>query len=107
MGRGVIAAYRLEWKPADWVYTSPKGFEQTIMKDGARIWALYTMPQPGCPNCIELYSGPHFIQPKHVYCKCLDGFTPLYLGPIIHDPWAVEMAWRKFPLMRESARRDH
>lgn len=86
MSNGEIMAYRLEWKPGDYVHTSPEGYAKEICKEGARVWALYTKPQPDCPQEIALYRGKYFVQPKHVYDRDLTGFVPLYLGPLINDP---------------------
>lgn len=93
--------YRLEWKPGDYIYESPEHYAKDICKASARTWGLYTEPQEGCDQAIEVYYGRHWVQPKNVHGKCLDGFTALYLGPILHQPPIDEDIIFAFPSIVE------
>lgn len=68
--------YRLEWKPGDYCYYTPNDYAREINVDGARIWALFAEPQPGCPSTTEVFLGWCWLRPK--YAKgglTLDGMT--------------------------------
>lgn len=82
----VAVGYRLEWKAGDYVFETAERFAKTVCKEGARIHGLFLHKQPGCDQDIAVYLGTHWIQPKHLHGRNLDGFTPLYLGPLLHEP---------------------
>ena len=99
--------YRLEWKPGEYLFATPESFAKEVCRDSARIWGLYTEPQHGCSDAITVYRGPHWIQPKYVYSKCLDGFAPLYLGPVLYEPIIDENELFTFPgIIEGRLRRD-
>lgn len=105
--RGLLLGYRLEWCPGDYVFETPEHFAKEICRNSARIWGLYTEPQSGCSNAAAVYLGPHWIQPKYVYGKCLDGFKPLYLGPLLYEPAMDEDVLFAFPgIIEERLRAD-
>lgn len=94
--------YRLEWKPGDYVHESVEAFAQEICKESARIWGLFTTPQAGCDPAVAVYKGRYWVQPKYVHGQSLDGFTPLYLGPVLHDPALSEEVQRLFPALADA-----
>lgn len=104
---GILLGYRLEWRPGDYVFETPENFAKECCRDSARIWGLYTEHQPECSDAITVYLGSHWIQPKYVYGKCLDGFRPLYLGPLLYEPAIDEYTFHIFPgIVEERLRSD-
>lgn len=80
-------AFRLEWKPGNYIFATVENYAIECGKEGARVWGLYKTPQPNCPQEIAVYRGSYWVQPKYVFGKSLVGFTPLYLGVMLHDGW--------------------
>ena len=97
-------AYRFEWKPADYTFCSRDDFARESRRDGARVCGLFEYPQPGCQPEPVVFYGWCWTQPK--YAKggvCPEGFVPLYLGPVIHEPAVDEAVLFAFPSLAEPA----
>lgn len=79
-----VVGYRLEWRPGDYMYYTPEDFAKEINKESARIWTLHLVRQPGCPNEPAVYKGWCWsVKENHLFTP---DFTPIYLGPKIHEP---------------------
>ncbi len=83
--------YRFEWKPGDYVYFTPDEYKVAVSKESARIQALYLEPIYGCLAEVEGYLAPEGMTPRftaarYVYKKDISQHTPLYLGPVLHEP---------------------
>ena len=102
-----IQGYRLEWKPGEYVHMSPEYYAKEVCRDGARTWGLYAEPQPGCSAEVAVYRGRYWIQPKYVYNTDLKDFTPLYLGPVLHEPPMDEAVLLAFPSIIEERLRTN
>lgn len=99
-----IVAYRLEWKPADYTFLSRDDFARENQRDSARVCGLFRSPQPGCPAEPAVFYGWCWTEPK--YAKggaCPEGFVPLYLGPVIHEPAMNDDVLFAFPSLAEPA----
>jgi ADP-ribose pyrophosphatase YjhB (NUDIX family) len=84
--RSVLLGYRLEWRPGDYVYQTPENYAKEVGTESARVRGLYTTPQLDCPPEIEVYKGWCWQRPGKLLYPSLKGFTPLYLGPVLHEP---------------------
>lgn len=94
--------FRMEWKPGDPCYLSAADYARESQRDGADTWGLFTDPQPGCSAEIEVYRGWCWVRPRYVSAvRDLAGFTPLYLGPLIHRGLLSEAAAYLFPRLIE------
>jgi len=83
----VPVAYRLEFRPGDPLYYSLEDFALEKHKQGSTIRGLYLKPQPGCPTQPDAYRTPKvFVPRKYSRGLNLSTMTPLYLGPVLHDP---------------------
>jgi hypothetical protein len=93
-----IVAWRLSWKPGDFIFLTLEQYELETTKASADIWALYREPHPQGSKEIAVYRGPHWVQPKYVYPHTkLDGFIPLYSGPLLYMAPICEDVAFKFP----------
>lgn len=98
-----IMGYRLSWKPGESIFMSVENFELETCKDSADIWALYREPHPNGSKEITVYKGGHWIEPKYVYPHTnLEGFIPLYSGPLLYmAPMGEDVAF-VFPGLMEA-----
>lgn len=98
-----LMGYRLEFKPGDPCYYTPKDYatEQAAGYDGADTWGLFQVPQPGCQAEVEVYFGWCWVRPKYASGKDLTDFTPLYRGPKLKDAPMDEAVLLLFPSLVE------
>ncbi len=96
--------YRLEFRPGDPCYYSPSNYKsaQDAGFDNADTWGLFKAPQHGCSPDVEVYLGWCWKQPKYVYGSSLDGFIPLYRGPLLKTAILDEEVLLLFPSLVES-----
>lgn len=102
--------YRLEFKPGDPCYYSPKSYKMAIEAGTANAdtYGLFTEPQPDCSNEIEVYKGWCWVQPKYVHGRDMSEFTPLYRGPLLVAATEDEQVLFVFPSIVElRLQRDH
>lgn len=95
--KGILVAYRLEWKPGDYCFLTPENYARELCKNSARTWGLYTEPQSKCPDTAVVYKGSYWIEPKYIKNRCLDEFKPLYMGPLLYEPSFDEDVLYLFP----------
>lgn len=95
-------AYRLEWKPGDYSFYTPDEYAKEILKDGARVCGVFESQQPGCKAEPVVFRGWCWVMPKHAKGGiCPEGFTPLYLGPVINEPAMDEDVLFAFPSLAD------
>lgn len=82
------SGYWVEFKPGDPALYSPEAFALEKFRWGGQIRALYLRPQQGCSQEPAAYRGRFWHQAKHyAYNRKIDpGATPMYIGPVLHDP---------------------
>ena len=97
--------YRLDFKPGDPCFYTPKEYasEQASGRDGAQTRGLFRVPQPGCPDCIEVYRGWCWVQPRYARSRVMFGFVPLYRGPLPKDGSVDGVVFLLFPSFVEDA----
>jgi hypothetical protein len=81
-----IAGYRLEWRAGNYVFETTEDYAVEINKASARIHSLHTAPQPNCDQEVYLYFGAGWVKAENLQDTPLEGFVPLYLGPLIWEP---------------------
>lgn len=98
--------YCLEFRPGDRCYYGLEDFARETHRSGAVIRGLYREPQPGCEQAPSAYRGRFWHEARHyAYNGRHDpGATPLYMGPVLHDPGAgictegdCHNAWQERP----------
>jgi len=90
--------FRLEWRPGDYCFYSLENFSRETQWEGACVCGLYSAPQAGCDPAVAVYRGRHWLQPRYAPSAGVPGgFTPLYLGPVLHEPDIDEIFALLFP----------
>ncbi len=94
-------AYRMEFKPADYLYCRAEHlFKQKYWK-GARIQSLFASPQADFPAGIAVYFGRFWVEPKYATPGLIAGAVPLYLGPVVYEPGISDEVLLLFPSMAQ------
>ena len=83
MEKAEILGYRIDFRPGDPCYYTPRDMETAIQTGNmsSHFWPLYYSPQPDCPDTVEVYFGWCWIEPKYVFRCPVDNFIPMYRGP--------------------------
>lgn len=90
--------YRLEVQPGEYHFMIASDYDIIDAKHAYRTWELHTTPQKDGPIEPIVYRNRHWLQPKHVYRHTkLDGFIPLYLGPLVNETKFQEKELYEYP----------
>lgn len=99
-----VLGYRLEWKAGEYCLYTPEDFAREVNTDTARIWGLFSEPQPGCSSEPAAYRGVFWCEAKYRKANAYmdPDAVPLYLGPVLHEPPMNEDVLHIFPSLVEN-----
>lgn len=90
----VPLGYLIEYRPGDPCIYNVEEFQKETYAYGGLIRGLYISPQPGCDSKPAAYRCLHFWTLAKYWKKEdeLHPATPLYMGPVLHNPYAGDLA---------------